>query len=308
MYTRFLGTFSFLSCLIVLSPGAAAGTLLVGFHQFGDASRGSSITRNHGDEGVFAASSTITYNGGSTSTGGSTDNYYGADNASSIGFQTNQTPFDPVADVTNGPYLYEVSGGNARQNSSYAASAPQPSNTTGSGAVTTADGRVRNLNGTDLYVRNDTSSAYLIDRLLFDSFLGDVSDNSQRGILGQFPVTIFRNDGTIPSRNLSVTQGFAGYNMQSGESVDQSMTNPNLVDNLIDYGVGTNYMDYVVELGGFILNPGEAFTVGFNVIGSGVARGDNFAIVGRPVPEPMTALAFAGMLGMGVLGRRRRKR
>ncbi len=308
MYMRLIATLSLVTCFSFLSHTASAGTLLVGFHKFGDFARGKSVTRNPADEGVFAASSTITYNGGSTSTGGSTDNYYGADSASKFGFKTNQTPFDLVTDVSNGPYLYEASGGNARQSASYAANAPTPANTTSTGAVSTADGRIRNLNGTDIYLTNSSDTPYLIDRLLFDSFLGDVSNNSQKAAFTKFPVSIFRNDGSLPSFNVKVSQGFAGDNMQTGEAVNQPLSNPMLINNRVDYGVGTDYMDYVVELGGFILNPGESFSIGFNVVGNGVARGDNFAIIGRPVPEPRTAFVFAVMLGLGVVGRQRKKR
>lgn len=304
MNMRFIAAMILVAATCSVSQTAIAGTLLVGFNKFSDEARGRSITKSSADEGVFAASSTITYCLGSTSTGGSVDNWYGPDSAASGGHITNQTPFDGAS---NGAYLSEAQGGNARSNASYAKTAPTPSMTTAGGGSSSANGRILSLNGTDIFVTNNSNASYRIDTLLFDSFLGGVSNNSQNLSFTKFTFTTFRNDGSMATSNFTVTKSFAGVNMQSGESTNQAMSDPNLVNNMIDFGVGTNYIDYVVDLGGLILRPGDSFSLGFNVIGSGLARGDNFAIIGTHLPEPMTALAFGGLLGLGLLDRRRRR-
>ncbi|TWU16706.1 PEP-CTERM sorting domain-containing protein [Allorhodopirellula heiligendammensis] len=321
MKIRHLTILSLAACASLI-PRSASAELLAGFHQFDLVTQvGVGYTKAGADEGVFAATSSITYNTGSTDTGGSTDNWYGPDGSlaypgpagawtpASGGAMTNQTPIAANSPGTvNGPYVFEATNpAGLRLAPGYATNAPTPPNTIG-GADSTADGRIRSFNGTDVQIENSTSTTYRLDSFVFDAFVGDVSTAGAIVNMEDFVLTYFGADGSTSSANVSVSAGYAGYNTQSGEDVNEALANPLIVNNQIDYGVGTNYLDYVVNLNGFLLKPGDIISIGLNATAvGGTARGDNFAFFGTAVPEPSSTLALGMLFGIGAWNLRRKR-
>ncbi|TWT66124.1 PEP-CTERM sorting domain-containing protein [Allorhodopirellula solitaria] len=325
MKIRHLAVLSLASCL-GLAPQTASAELLAGFHQFDEVTQvGVGYTKAGADEGIFAALSSITYNTGSTNTGGSTDNWYGPDGSyvypgapgawapASGGALTGQTPIAANSPGTiNPPYVFETTNpAGPRLDPTYGGgSIPVPPNQIG-GNDSTADGRIRSFNGTDVQIENNTSTIYRLDTFVFDAFVGDVSTAGAEVNMEDFVLTYFGADGSTSSAFVNVTEGYAGYNTQSGEDVNEALGDPLLVNNEIDYGFGTNYLDFVVDLNGFILNPGDIVSIGLNSTAiNGTARGDNFAFFGTPtaVPEPSSALAIGALVSLGALIRRRKRK
>ena len=285
--------------------------LLAGFNKFEDQSNGV-LVQKAADEGLFSATSEMSYRGGSTSTGGSTDNFYGSEVG--VGVMTNQLPFNTTTSGTNptinGPYVFEDDPSGADRLVSTYSPIPQPSNVAPDGVTSsTANGRIRNMNGADLVVTNDSMETYFLRYLVFDSFVGDVSTNTNStGTLEPFTVNLVRGGISVSTVGVLPSIGYAGHNSLSGEAVDTPLANPNSVNNLIDFGTGTNYLDYIVDLGGIEFAPGDRVEIGFNYTSSngGILRGDNFAVLAT-IPEPSSALALGGLLGLGLLSSRRRK-
>jgi hypothetical protein len=268
----------------------AGNILLAGFHEFNAGFTG----KTGADQGLFTGGGTRITASDTSNNGGSTDGFYGPD---TLGIATNQGPFN-----TSG-YLFETSSlSDPRLLPGYAAGAPNPS-----APGTFMNGQVLDLGGADLFVQNTSTTTYNLDALYFDSFLGDNSVNTTLN-MGSFIVSI--SGGARPSFSFprNVTSGFAGYHSQSSVPLDGALTPVSgqyLIDNQIDYGFGTNYSDYVLDLTGVELRPNETIQVRFNILGlDAAARGDNFALVA--VPEPSSALlAFGGLLATGFLRRRR---
>lgn len=323
-----------LTAAAALVAPAASGSLilLAGFNKFDDNPAGATanFTKSGADEGLLAANSSITFvggaRGGSSDTGGSTDNWYGPEPASgdTRGIETNQDPFNTSTGGTNptlnDPYVFETDPtAGERLDPNYPVvgtapalnGAPTPSNLSPSGTSSTANGRIRNLNGTDLFVINSLPDTIELGYLLFDSFVGDASTGTNsRGSFEQFTIGISRAPGSSLgdiTEEVSVIAGYAGVNSLSGTPFNGPLPSPTDVENEIDYGVGTNYLDYVVDLRGYELAPNDELTIGFNFTGidGAVLRGDNFALVA--IPEPSSALALGGLLGLTLLGSRRRK-
>lgn len=314
-YIAILGVAAF-TCL---APRNASAELLAGFHQFDLVTQiGVGFTKVGADEGTFAAASTITYNTGSSNIGGSTDNWYGPDgtnvyngtNTGVVGGQiTNQTPFAANSPgTTNPPYVFETTGpADPRLAPGFGINAPTPPTKIG-GNDSTGDGRIRSFNGTDVQIENNTNIVYRVNSFVFDAFIGDVPGDGSVVNMENFVLTYFGADDTTSSQIVSVTAGYAGYHMQSGEGLNSPLTNPLVVSNQVVYGPGMNYIDYVVNLNGFILNPGDIISIGLNSTSlGGTARGDNFAFLGTAIPEPSSALAIAALLGLGALTRLRKR-
>jgi hypothetical protein len=305
-----LSTTSFLACL-ALAPTAAFGSItLAGFHQFNN-SEGSATTKIGADAGTLGAAN-ITFGArvgqttrissanGTESSGGSTDGYYGPD-AANGGIPTGQAP------IFSESYQPEVPGPtDPRLSPSYAFGAPNPS-----APGTVMDGFAANLNGVDFYAANSSGITYNLDRFMFDAFLGDPSQFSATAVFEAFTVRVLRANGTSSSFSRNVSQGFAGVHSTGGELLDQPL---NLaggkfpVNNQLDYGFGTNYLDYGFSLAGISLNPGDVLQVRFNVTGVGaVVRGDNFLVTALEpvVPETSNIVALGALFGLGLMSRRR---
>ncbi len=306
-------TISYLACLSLASTMAhGASITLAGFHEFSN-SEGFAGTKNGADAGPLAngnipsgpragQNTRITSTNGLDSNGGSTDGYYGPD-AANGGIPTGQGPIGPSQPA----YLPETPGlSDPRLSPGYAVGAPNPSL-----PGTVMDGFASDLNGVDVYVANSTAVGYQLDRFYFDAFLGDPSQAMASAVFQNFTVRVLRSNGTSSSFSRGVDRGFAGIHSTGGESLDQPL---NLVsglypiNNRLDYGFGTNYLDYSFSLAGINLNPGDVLQVRFNATGIGaVVRGDNFALTALEpvVPETSNILALGALFGFGLMSRRR---
>lgn len=301
------------AAIVGLAPHTASAELLAGFHKF-DTVTGVGYEKTGADKGTFAANATISYDTGSTNTGGSTDNWYGPDGTNVYdgtntgvvgGHITNQTPF--AANTTNPLYVFETTGpADPRLNPVFGINAPTPPNMI-DGNDSTGDGRINGFNGTDITMTNVTSQVYRLDSFVFDAFVGGVTDPAAFVNIEDFVLVYQGFDGSTFSQAIGVSAGYAGYHSQTGEGLNSPLLNPLIVNNQIDYGIGMNYFDYVVNLDGLIMNPGDSVSIGLNsTANSGMARGDNFAFFGTAVPEPSSVLAIAAVLGLGVWKRRRK--
>ena len=295
----------FLSGILVLPAAqlSAATTLLAGFHDFSDNQTLFNFIKPQADEGLFSANSSLTSSRGFGVTGGSYDGFYGPD-ATSDAVQTNQT-----AASTQGYEFEDASDSAGRLQPSYAATAPNPSQ-----EGTHFNGRVLAINGVDVNVTNTSGVDYVLDRFVFDAFLGDTSGMNPSFEFTDFTITVRDQNGVPSSQERSITEGYSGFHNQNGDGLNASLA-PALpgdnfeVNNLVDYGVGTNYQDYAVALSGIVLESGGSLTIRFNSTGqNAIVRGDNFGLFGSqfsPVPEPSSALALGSLLCGAFFVRRR---
>lgn len=295
----------------MLLPQLASGAiLLAGFNEFPTALPGNA-TKPVADEGLlataapaansFAGTRLTAPNGFSGSTGaagGSYDNWYGPDSEAKGGLKTGQSPFNQTgwtAEVAGAPRLNNVNGGGFTPF--------QPG--------TTLNGRITNADGTSVFVFNNTQNAIPLESFVFDAFLGDATTGPiDTKTFANFTVTVAILDATggvissTSNPNISITRAYNGLNPQDGSPAGSLKTDPNAVDNKIDAGTGTDYLDYVVSLGGLTLPVNGSFQIQFNTGGNGVVRLDNLALFA--VPEPSSVMTLAALVGSGCFFRRRK--
>lgn len=297
---------SLMATAIVLPQLASGAILIAGWHSFIPATDPPGTpafsSANEGMGPIIGAATTFISYTSATNTGGSTDGWYGPDNTPLGGVRTEQPFVAPApgytAETTNpaGPRLQPGFNGTDT------AFAPVTGN---------FDGRIASTNGVDIRISNPVGSGINLDlqSFVFDAFLGDVSDLNATAQFGQFVITI---SGVNPSSNFILpSYGVTGYNStgaQAGFALNTpfgpSSPTSISVPNAIDFGTGTNYVDFVVNLSGLTLNPGQSIKIGFNQTGTGTVRLDNLALFA--VPEPSSVMTLAALVGSGCFFRRRK--
>lgn len=272
---------------------------------------------NEGVAGIISAPGTLIAHKAAISSGGSTDGHYGPD-ITSDGAATNQTPFDPNARGSNGTYLSETHPANGRSSSSYGGAwVPGDTSATrdpflGTAAAsqpgTTMDGSISSTKQTEVFISNGSDTSYTLSSFVFDAFIGHSTPGSIAAISSI--VVSFTGATTDDfSVQLPITRSYSGFNtiLNPSQGSDTLKLFDATVSNIVDYGTGTNYLDYVVDLRGFNLEPGALIGFGFNTIGNdGEVRLDNLALLA--VPEPGSIMALVGLISSGCFFRRRKQK
>lgn len=300
---------------MVLPQLASGAIILAGWHQFTlntNQFASANSPANEGVAGIYNSAGTVTtHRDTTTSTGGSTDGWYGPDSEALGGVRTEQYFATPAggytAETTNpaNPRLQPAFGGPPAADAAFA-----PTNAAG---LDNFDGRIARANGTDVTVTNSSQTTYYLQSFVFDAFLGDVSGVGANGVFNVFNFTLLKASTGVPvTYTVTPSFGTTGYNSTGtlAGSGDNTVFNPNGdgsidVPNAIDYGTGTDYVDYVIDLGGLAFAPGDTFSIGFNQTGTGTVRLDNLALFA--VPEPSSVMTLAALVGSGCFFRRRKQ-
>jgi hypothetical protein len=301
---------SLMATAMVLPQLASGAIILAGWHQFTNNTNPNITANSPANEGVSGiydapSSGTNASHRATTTTGGSTDGWYGPDSTALGGVRTEQPFTAPAGGYT--PETTNPAGPRLQPgfNGTDTAFAP-------SGPGTNFDGRIAAANGTDITVTNGSQDTYYLHSFVFDAFLGDVSAVGASGIFQAFTFTVTPLVGPPTTVTVSPSYGVTGYNSTgalAGSPLDTVFPGPALpgpmgVPNAIDYGTGTNYVDYVINLGGLEFAPGATFTIGFVQTGTGTVRLDNLALFA--VPEPSSVMTLAALVGSGCFFRRRK--
>ncbi|MFC7338121.1 PEP-CTERM sorting domain-containing protein [Haloferula chungangensis] len=290
---------------VVITQTGSAAILLAGWNEFTtNASLISHVNSpaNEGVSGMYNHPTTLFRHTRATDSGGSTDNWYGPDSAARGGMKTGQTPYVGVKND-------EIPGsGDPRLNAGYT----DPTGFVGNQPGTTMNGRVAVTNDSDLILHNGTQTSYELQSFVFDAFLGDVNKPTAVANIANFTVSHVKG-GTTYNYSILAQLGYSGVHsnpvggLTTGSPADTRFTDNGItipVPNAIVYGTGSNYVDYVLDLSGFILDPGDTLKVRFNQTGSGAVRLDNAAFIA--VPEPSSALLISSLMSLSLLRRRRR--
>ncbi|MFC7338120.1 PEP-CTERM sorting domain-containing protein [Haloferula chungangensis] len=287
----------------------SADFVLAGWHEFTpNASQISTVNSpaNEGVAGLYDDANTVFRHTQATDNGGSTDNWYGPDSLATGGLKTGQSPYaGPQNPETGGPLDPRLAAGYS-----------DPVGFNGAQPGTTMNGRVAVTNDSDILLFNGSADSFKLRSFVFDAFLGEVSAPGASAQFANFTVSILRNGGgAAENYSILASQGFTGVHSNPAVAGFNALTPVDTpfapdaisipVPNAIVYGTGTNYVDYLVDLQGLTLDPGDAIKIRFNQTGSGAVRIDNAAFIA--VPEPSSALALGGILGLGLMGHRRRR-